>query len=67
MKFVRKGFDFEFMILKGELLEFPLRIGLNQLAAIFSRVLRDSTPRFVGPSVGWSALFTFLAFLSFLG
>ena len=36
---------------------------------IFSRGLRDSTLRFVGPSVGRSVgpLFTFSAFLSFLG
>ena len=37
---------------------------------IFSRVLRDSTSRYVGPLVGRSPfycpLFTFLAFLSFL-
>ena len=31
---------------------------------VFSRVLRDSIPRFVRPSVGWSP-FTFSAFLSF--
>ena len=36
---------------------------------VFSRVLRDSTIHFVGPSVGRlvGPLFTFLAFLSFLG
>ena len=44
---------------------------------LFSRVLRDSTPRFVGPSVGLSvgpsvrpsvgpSHFTFLGFLGFL-
>ena len=26
----------------------------NPKLNVFSRVLRDSTPRFVGPSVGWS-------------
>ena len=29
---------------------------------VFSRVLRDSTPRYVGPSVGWSPFYFFGVF-----
>ena len=36
-----------------------INININVLihitASIFSRALRDSTPRYVGPSVGWSS------------
>ena len=32
---------------------------------IFSRVLRDSTPRYVGQSVGWSPLYSFSVFEPF--
>ena len=46
-------------------------MNMNNQKSIFSRVLRDSTPRYVGPSVGQSVgrlvgpLFTFSAFLSY--
>ena len=49
-----------------------LLVNVKRAFIIFSCVLRDSTTRYVGPSVGWSVgwlvspLFTFLAFLSFL-
>ena len=41
---------------------------VSLLCIVFCRVLRDSTPRYVGPSFGWSVgpLFTFSAFLSSL-
>ena len=41
----------------------------ERFSSVFSRVLGDSTPRFVGPSVGWSVgwLVPFLFFRRFIG
>ena len=55
----------DFALCTGQVCDALVNRNLTNLRIVFSRVLRDSTPRFVGPSVR-PPHFTFFGFLLFL-